>query len=125
MLPELRYPGRAKQLSYNPRSDLAGTKFAVAKNHVQSWPVVAPNGTRYVLKVRITQEPVEAEIEGVSLDIMHAGDVRDVSALVGLWLIAKGYADVEMRHAPRDGTDVSDLTRPPFSPLALRRGSES
>jgi hypothetical protein len=46
--------------------------------------------------------PVEREIDGISLEKYTPGSVREVSASVGSWLIAEGYADPEMRTDHRD-----------------------
>jgi hypothetical protein len=54
------------------------------------------------VRVRIKAMPVEKEIDGVSLAGMRPGTVREVSALVGSWLIAQGYAAAEMRHQSSD-----------------------
>jgi hypothetical protein len=51
------------------------------------------------VRVRITQRPREPEIEGVKLDRMQPGSVRDVSPIVGTWLVVKGYAYPEMRRS--------------------------
>ena len=52
------------------------------------------------VKVRIQQTPGEKEIDGVRLDNFEAGTVRVVSPSVGAWLIAQGYAELEMRSQP-------------------------
>lgn len=41
--------------------------------------------------------PTETEVDGVKLSTMIPGIVRDVPSSLGLWLIAKGYAQPEMR----------------------------
>ena len=41
-------------------------------------------------------------MDGVNLDRLAPGVVRDVSPSIGSWLVAEGYAEPEMRHAPRD-----------------------
>ena len=51
------------------------------------------------MKVRIKREPEEREIDGVSLDGMRPGEVRDVPSVLGSWLITEGYADTEMRQS--------------------------
>lgn len=51
------------------------------------------------MKVRITATPREDEIDGVRLDNMERGTVREVSPTIGAWLVAEGYAVPEMRHA--------------------------
>lgn len=54
------------------------------------------------VKVRITATPREHELDGISLDYMSPGTVREVSSSIGMWLITQGYAEPEMRHARRD-----------------------
>jgi hypothetical protein len=44
--------------------------------------------------------PEESEIDGVRLDTLKAGTVREVSSTFGFWLVAQGYAVPEMRHDP-------------------------
>jgi hypothetical protein len=51
------------------------------------------------VKIRIKKTPAERDIDGVSLKGMTPGTVRDVSAVLGSWLITEGYADSEMRQA--------------------------
>jgi hypothetical protein len=56
--------------------------------------------------------PREMEIDGVRLDGFRPGTVRDVSPLLGAWLIAEQYAEPEMRkgvgESAADFTDVKD-----------------
>jgi len=52
------------------------------------------------VKIRIKKTPAEREIDGVPLQGMLPGSVRDVSAVLGSWLITEGYADSEMRQPP-------------------------
>ena len=49
------------------------------------------------MKVRISKTPDIAEIDGVRLDDMRPGSVREVSSSVGSWLIAERFAEPEMR----------------------------
>ncbi len=49
------------------------------------------------VKVRIREKPKATELDGVRLDGFVPGTVREVSAIVGTWLIANRYADLEMR----------------------------
>jgi hypothetical protein len=49
------------------------------------------------VKVRITEKPRERELDGVRLDGLERGAVREVSPSIGSWLITQGYADPEMR----------------------------
>ncbi|HJZ71141.1 MAG TPA: hypothetical protein VKE51_05335 [Vicinamibacterales bacterium] len=53
------------------------------------------------MKVRITRAPREHELDGVKLDRLQPGTVREVSADLGTWLVAERYADVEMRRDVR------------------------
>jgi hypothetical protein len=67
------------------------------------------------VKVRIREKPREREVDGVRLDKLERGTVRDVSPSIGSWLITLGYADPEMRQgstedlarfrSPRDTAD--------------------
>ena len=63
------------------------------------------------LRVRIRKTPVEQEVDGVQLDHLTPGRVRDVSASLGSWLLAEGYADLEMRSSAT--VDGGDFTAPP------------
>ena len=54
------------------------------------------------MKVRIKKTPREDEVDGVRLDRLEPGTVREVSASVGSWLIAERYADPEMRRNSGD-----------------------
>ena len=53
------------------------------------------------MRVRIKTRPLEPDVDGVSLDSFTVGTVRDVSTSLGSWLVAQGYADLEMRSAAR------------------------
>jgi len=54
------------------------------------------------MKVRISRTPVQREIDGVRLDRLRPGSVREVSSSLATWLIVEGYAEPEMRRVPRD-----------------------
>jgi len=54
------------------------------------------------MKVRITERPREPEVDGVHMDGLAPGMIRDVSASIGSWLIVRGYAEPEMRHTARE-----------------------
>jgi hypothetical protein len=41
-------------------------------------------------------------MDGVDLKGMEPGVVREVSASIGSWLIAEGYAEPEMRRTPSE-----------------------
>jgi hypothetical protein len=53
------------------------------------------------VKVRISKTPDIAEMDGVRLDDMRPGSVREVSPSIGSWLIAERYAEPEMRSSFR------------------------
>lgn len=54
------------------------------------------------MRVRIKVTPREQELDGIRLDGLERGTVREVSASIGSWLIAEGYAELEMRRNARD-----------------------
>lgn len=54
------------------------------------------------MKVRITETPREHEVDGVHLDGMARGSIREVSPNIGSWLILQGYAEPEMRQSSRE-----------------------
>jgi hypothetical protein len=62
------------------------------------------------VRVRITATPVEKEVDGIPLGIFVPGTVRNVSSSLGLWLIAQGYAQAEMReeHTSPSGSPQAD-----------------
>jgi hypothetical protein len=55
-----------------------------------------------ILRVRIQATPYEQELDGIRLDGLRPGMVRDVWPTIGLWLVAQGYAVPEMRANSRD-----------------------
>jgi hypothetical protein len=57
------------------------------------------------------KQPTEKELDGLSLDRFLPGCVVDVSASVGAWLIAQGYADPEMRGGDAE-LDFGESVRP-------------
>ena len=62
------------------------------------------------MKVRIQRTPREDELDGVRLDCLRPGMVKDVSASVGSWLVAERYAIPEMRRTEDDGfSTVKDV----------------
>jgi hypothetical protein len=64
------------------------------------------------VKVRITETPREHEVDGVHLDGLSRGSVREVSPSIGSWLIAQGYAEPEMRQGSREeNQDLSGFRR--------------
>jgi hypothetical protein len=62
------------------------------------------------VRVRITEKPREAELDGVKLDGYLRGMVRDVSPLIGAWLIMQGYAELEMRETADDNPGARYFT---------------
>jgi len=66
------------------------------------------------VKVRIKSEPQEREVDGVRLDRFERGSIREVSASVGSWLVAQGYAEPEMRSSEErdDRVEFQGLRRP-------------
>jgi hypothetical protein len=61
------------------------------------------------VKVRIRETPRETEVDGVRLDGFRPGTVRDVSSILGVWLVAERYADPEMRKTAGSDEDFSDV----------------
>ena len=84
-----------------------------------------PRGSCNV-RVRITRKPLEREVDGVSLDRMVPGSLREVSATMGAWLIAEGYAEPEMRRDARDESmDFAGIRVPRQSASDHRRRRRS
>jgi hypothetical protein len=50
------------------------------------------------VKVRIRETPRLDELDGIRLDSLKPGTVREVSSSIAAWLIAERYAVPEMRH---------------------------
>jgi hypothetical protein len=76
------------------------------------------------VKVRIRRTPGQEEIDGVRLDDMKPGSVREVSPSIGSWLIAERYAEPEMRASVRTHDDdflVGRESDPDRSIFASRR----
>jgi hypothetical protein len=61
------------------------------------------------VKIRIKARPREHEIDGVALGTLVPGSVLDVSSSLGLWLVARGYAQPEMRRDAREATTADGL----------------
>ena len=57
------------------------------------------------MKVRIRKTPDEDELDGVRLDDMQPGTVREVSSSIGAWLVTERYAVPEMRSDVRPYND--------------------
>jgi hypothetical protein len=73
------------------------------------------------VRVRILKVPDRDEIDGVRLDIMMPGSAREVSASVGAWLIAEGFAEFEMRRPQEENPD--ELSNPTSVARERRRRS--
>ena len=54
------------------------------------------------MKVRITETPHEHEVDGVHVDALTKGTVKEVSPSIGSWLVVQGYAEPEMRQSSRE-----------------------
>lgn len=84
-------------------------------------------GTRFAdsinvsVRVRIKVPPREKEIDGVPLGNYRPGNVRDVSASLGAWLVAQGYAEPEMRRSETDELDFSGRVKPARATADHRR----
>jgi len=59
-----------------------------------------------VVKVRIRKTPLEREIDGVQLDRLSPGVVRNMSSSIATWLIVEGYAEPEMRRTTDEGPEL-------------------
>ena len=64
------------------------------------------------VKVRIRKTPREEELDGIRLDSMQPGMVREVSASVGSWLVAERYAEPEMRRTTEDDGFTAAVKEP-------------
>jgi hypothetical protein len=77
------------------------------------------------VKVRIRCTPREHELDGVRLDTLRPGAIREMPHVLASWLVAERYADVEMRHDARahedDFCDVKDIAVPTHGADAPRR----
>jgi hypothetical protein len=89
------------------------------------------SSTRRV-KVRITNKPREEEIDGVRLDRFTPGSVREVSPILGAWLITEGYAELEMRQGVRERFENFSQVKDPATraiaadrPRLRRRSTDS
>jgi len=65
------------------------------------------------VKVRITNTPREDEVDGVHLDRFTPGSVREVSPILGAWLITEGYAQLEMRQSVRERSEYFSQVKDP------------
>jgi hypothetical protein len=73
------------------------------------------------VKVRITETPAELEVDGVSLARLRAGTVCRVSTSLGTWLMAEGYAELEMRREPELSEKLSSVAERPHVAHDRRR----
>lgn len=77
------------------------------------------------VKVRIRCTPREHELDGVRLDTLQPGAVRDMPSGLASWLVTERYADVEMRQDAKtyedDFSDMKDLVVPVVGANAPRR----
>jgi hypothetical protein len=62
------------------------------------------------MKVRIRETPRENEVDGVQVDALARGTVKEVSPSIGSWLVVQGYAEPEMRQSSRE--ENQDLSGP-------------
>jgi hypothetical protein len=70
---------------------------------------VGPTGA--MVKVRIRKTPIEPEMDGVALDRLTPGRVCDLSSSLGSWLLAQGYAELEMRSTSGEDRDAMPTPR--------------
>jgi hypothetical protein len=52
------------------------------------------------MKVRMVREP-SGTVDGMALHFYHAGEAYEVHAALGEYLVAEGYAFIEMRRRQR------------------------
>jgi hypothetical protein len=52
------------------------------------------------MRVRITRQP-RGVIDGMSLHYYHAGEACDLAPELAEYLVAEGFASIEMRHRDR------------------------
>jgi len=67
------------------------------------------NTNQHPVKIRMTHTPRERELDGVRLDVLKTGMVRDLSPSLGSWLVMQGYAEPEMRSATRLAEEAVDI----------------
>ena len=67
------------------------------------------------MRVRITRTP-KGVVDGMSLHYYHAGEAYDVSPELAEYLVAEGFASIEMRVRQRSARPRShDRRRPAFA----------
>jgi hypothetical protein len=69
------------------------------------------------MRVRITRAP-RGVVDGISLHYYHLGEAYDVSSQLAEYLVAAGYASIEMRQRQRSSRPRSRERRRPARPLA-------
>ena len=79
---------------------MLASPLLLTSNNGGRWLGVSPTTRSVAMKVRIRKTPVEREIDGVKLDRLAPGAVRDMSSSLATWLIVEGYAEPEMRRSP-------------------------
>jgi hypothetical protein len=57
-------------------------------------------GVCMVMKVRITRQP-HGVVDGMSLEYYHAGEAYEITAELAEYLVAEGFASIEMRQRQR------------------------
>lgn len=62
------------------------------------------------MNVRIMRQPM-GSLEGLTLRAFHLGEVYDIAASVAQYLVAEGFAIVEMRKPDTRTTDAADRRR--------------
>jgi hypothetical protein len=112
----------AREFPCPVRADLGGIgPFGSSINHGIVFALF-----RDKVKVRITETPREPELDGIRLDKFVSGEVRDVSASIGAWLVAQGYAEPEMRHGGQtENQGFSKGATTPYDVAHDRRGRSS
>ena len=58
------------------------------------------------MRVRITREP-KGTVDGMSLHYYHAGEAYDVETQLAEYLVAEGFASIEMRQRQRSNRSRS------------------
>jgi hypothetical protein len=71
------------------------------------------------MRVRITRQP-RGVIDGMSLHYYHAGHAYDVTPELAEYLVAEGFASIEMRQRERSSRPRANDRRRSRSLLSLR-----
>jgi hypothetical protein len=83
-------------------------------------PIGTSFASNFGVKVRICRTPELDELDGVRLDDMTPGSVREVSPSIGAWLVAERCAEPEMRRDVRAHQE-DFLTEPDGSAAVVTR----